>query len=205
MKIIIGKKIGMTQLFMEKGKVSPVTVLDVSNNIVSKIIKNKTGEVTHIEIAKDKKKKPLKVELGNYKNLGYVPKFRKVFKKGFFSEDLKEGDSIPVESFGKDEKIKITGVTKGKGFAGVVKRYGMKGGPRTHGQSDRERAIGAIGARMTPGRVFKGHRMPGHMGNVQKTLKNMRIIDVDQENKLIMVKGSVFGKKGSFLVIKSQK
>ncbi|MEP7103721.1 MAG: 50S ribosomal protein L3 [Candidatus Dojkabacteria bacterium] len=207
MKVLIGKKIGMTQIFTEKGLSIPATVIDVSNNVISKKLK-KGDQVSHIEIGKDKKKSGDKSEVGNYKALGYVPTFKSVFTVKSISsqnlESLEEGAEIDLSVFKEGEKIDISGTDKGKGFQGVVKRWGFHGLPRTHGASDRERAPGSLGTRTIPGRVFKGKKMGGHMGNRAKTIKNLKIAMIDVENKLIAVSGAIPGSKGSYLVLKTK-
>lgn len=205
MKVLIGKKIGMIQTFEENGVSIPVTVLDVSENYISKVLMN-SEIATQVEIAKDKAKKETKADKGNYKLLGFVPKFKKVVKfKKTPGIEHEIGKVENLGEFSKGDKVSVSGVTKGRGFAGVVKRYKMKGGPRTHGQSDRERAIGSIGMRTIPGRVWKGKRMAGHMGNESKTIKGLKVVDVDLEAKTILVSGSVPGSIGKYLLIKSMK
>jgi large subunit ribosomal protein L3 len=203
MKALLAKKIGMTQIFAENGASIPVTVLDVSNNYVSKLLKE--GEtVTHIELGKDTVKKPTKSEIGNYTKLNFVPRFKKVFKIGKEENLAEEGAELKADVFAKGDKVSISGVTKGKGFQGVVKRWGFAGGPKTHGASDRERAPGSLGTRTIPGRIFKGKKMGGHMGVDSKTLTTVKIALVDVENNLIAVQGSIPGAKNSYIVIKGK-
>lgn len=205
-KTILAKKIGMTRIYTEDGKAIAVTVLDVSNNVISKHVKSvKGGNVTHVEIGKDKKKNANKVELGNYKESQSVPRFKLVVKLAENEEPLALSSEVKPSVFEVGEKVDIITYTKGKGFQGVVKRWGFSGGPRTHGASDRERAPGSIGARMTPGRVIKGMKMGGHMGNVKSTIKGLKVVSVMEEDGLIAVSGSVQGFKGSYLVLRSAK
>ncbi len=205
-KTILAKKVGMTRIYNEDGKSVPVTVLDVSNNVISKHLKSsKEGKITHIELGKDSQKKSNKADLGNYKELKKVPRFKVVIKLAENEEPIAINTEVKASSFEVGEMVEAIAYTKGKGFQGVVKRWGFSGGPRTHGASDRERAPGSIGARMTPGRVIKGMKMGGHMGNVQSTIKGLKVVSVMDEDGLIAVSGSVQGAKGSFLIIRSAK
>ena len=193
MKAILGIKKGMTRIF-DGEKAVPVTVLDVSGCKVAKINEGK------VELALGEKKGNKAVQ-GQYKELGFVPRYTKVFE-GSLGEDIKVGSDIKAEIFEKGESITLNGISKGKGFAGVVKRYGFKGGPRTHGQSDRLRAPGSIGAGADPGRVFKGTRMGGRMGTDKITIKNKRIVDV--KDTYILVSGPVPGSNGDLVAIFSE-
>lgn len=193
----------MSQLFDETtGKVVPVTLVDVSDNVISTTL-NLKEQVTHIEIGKGSKKKTLKPELGKYKALGFVPKFKKVIKTSELNGTSEVGTKISADTFVVGDKVKVTSVSKGKGFAGVMKRWNFKGGKRTHGQSDRERAPGSIGNRTIPGRVFKGKKMSGHMGHEQVTIKNAVIQNVSSENSIISIKGAIPGPKGTLVVLKA--
>lgn len=206
MKVLLGRKIGMTQLYDTNGKVIPVTVLDVSENYISKLLKNKEGQLTHVEIGKDKQraKSNYKADAGNYKDLTFVPKFKKVFKGLNEAESKEVGNQLLADLFAVGDKVQVTSEVKGKGFTGVVKRWKFAGGPRTHGASDRERAPGSIGTRTIPGRVFKGKKMAGHHGAFTKTVKGLKIALVDVENSLIAVSGAVPGDNKSYVVIKSK-
>lgn len=200
MKTLIAKKIGMLQVFSEKGDAKPATVLDVSENYLARVIS--VDGKRFLEIGKDKVKKPVKSDLGNYKELNFVPRFT---SREESTEEIQAGSKIELTIVNAGDEVEITGTTKGKGFAGVVKRHGFKGGPRTHGQSDRERAPGSIGNRTIPGRVYKGKRMAGHMGTITKTVKGLKILMVNPENSTIVVEGSIPGSKNSYLVIKKSK
>ena len=200
MKILLGKKVGMSQVFTENGVAIPVTIVDVSNNVVSKILK--TGDkVTHVEIGKDKKKNTIKSDVGNYKDLTYVPVFKTVIKADG-TTDYVVGSVLNADTLVVGEEVQVTSTTKGKGFAGVVKRWGFHGGPRTHGASDRERAPGSIGSRTIPGRVFKGLKMAGHMGVRTKTILGLKVIKVMNEDGLVAIKGAIPGNNKSYLIIK---
>lgn len=201
MKALIGKKIGMTQIYKEDGTAVAVTVLDVADNVVSRYIKD--GEnVTHVEIGRGKEKKSNKADTGNYKALQFVPKVKQVFKTN--SDELGEvGKQLNATLFEEGEKVTVIGTTKGKGFQGVMKRWNFKGGKRTHGQSDRDRAPGSIGSGTTPGRVLKGKKMAGRMGREKETRKNIAVVAIMPEDNVIAVKGSLPGFNGSYVVIKS--
>lgn len=200
MKALIGKKIGMTQIFKEDGSAVGVTVLDVSENYVSKHLKSNDA-ITHIEIGKDKKKNPNKADIGNYKDLTFVPRFKRTIKT---SEALEIGTKLTAATFAEGDRVTIVSTSKGKGFQGVMKRWNFKGGKRTHGQSDRERAPGSIGSGTTPGRVIKGLKMAGRMGRDKKSLKNVEVIQVLNNDNLISVKGPIAGFNGSYVFISSK-
>ena len=203
-KAILGRKLGMTQIFTEEGKVVPVTVVESGNNVV---IQNKTVESDGYnavqlgfgEVKENKVNKPLK---GHFEKAGVSPvKFIREMRLADASE-YKVGDTIGVDIFSAGELVDVTGTSKGKGFAGAMKRHGFHGGPKSHGQSDRQRSPGSSGSGTTPGRVYKGKRRPGHMGDVQVTSSHIRIAMVDPERNLIAVQGSVPGAKGGTVVIK---
>lgn len=201
MKTIIGLKKNMSQIFKEDGNVVPVTFVDVADIVVAhKKTVEKDGYSSTV-IGLGKKKNPSKAEVGKFKELGYVPMYAVEVE---LDEELNIGDKVNVSMFEQIKKVNVTGITKGKGFQGVVKRWGFKGGPRTHGQSDRMRHPGSIGMRTTPGRVFKGKKMGGRMGGDTKTVKNLRVVEIDQEHGLIALKGAVPGNKDSLVIIESQ-
>lgn len=200
MNAILGKKIGMTQVYLENGTAIPVTVVDVSNNVVSKVL----NDSTHIEIGKDKRKNTSKADEGNYKTLNFVPRFKKVFKLLSGESAPEVGSEVKADIFSVGEKVQVSAPTKGKGFQGVVKRWGFSGGPRSHGASDRERAPGSLGTRTIPGRVFKGKKMGGHMGNRNKTISGLKIVKVMPEENLIAVQGAIPGPNKGYVIIKKQ-
>jgi large subunit ribosomal protein L3 len=191
MKALIGIKKGMTRIFKDD-KVVPVTIVDIEGCVLSHI------EPEGFELGLGEKKHPNKAIQGKYKAVGNVPIARRYFK-GTLSEELKPGDKIGSEIFSSGDKVTVVGVSKGKGFAGVVKRWGFAGGPRTHGQSDRERAPGSIGAGTDPGRVLKGKKMGGRMGQDRVTLKDREIIEI--KDNLILLLGPVPGSKGDVVGI----
>lgn len=191
MKAILGIKKGMTRVF-DGEKSTPITVIDVTGNKIANIVEDR------VEIGLGQKKKTTKALLGQYKELGFVPVHRKIFN-GLKTEDMKVGDEIKAEVFEKGDTVTVVGISKGKGFAGVVKRWGFRGGPRTHGQSDRLRAPGSIGAGTTPGRVLKGTKMGGRMGSDKVTIKNKRIVDI--KDTYILINGPVPGANGDLVTI----
>lgn len=201
MKAILGKKIGMTQVFKDNGEVISVTIFDVSENYVSKTAK--VGEKNQYELVKDNKRKGTKAETGKYKALNIVPRFKGTFT---IKEDVtvEAGQKLGADLFELGDHVSVTGVTKGKGFQGVVKRWRFAGMPRTHGSSDRERAPGSLGSRAIPGRVFKGKKMGGHMGNRTKTVLGLQVEYIDTVNNLLAIRGSVPGARGTYAIIKSR-
>lgn len=202
MKTLIGLKQNMSQVFMEDGNVVPVTYIDVTDIIVAhKKVLEKDGYNAFV-LGFGKKIKPTKAEVGKYKELGFVPEVS--VEVQFDGIELKIGDKVTPSMLEGCKKVDVTGTTKGKGFQGVVKRWGFKGGKRTHGQSDRQRHPGSIGMRTTPGRVFKGHKMGGHMGDDTQTIRNLKVILLNDESNLIAVKGAIPGNKGSLVIIKSK-
>jgi large subunit ribosomal protein L3 len=202
MKGLIGKKVGMTQLFDDSGKAVPVTVIEAGPCYVTQVRTLDQNGYKAVQLGYEETK-PQRLsggELGHLKKHDLPPlKFLREFRT---DEELEEGQTLTVEVFEEGERVDIVGKSKGRGFAGVVKRYGFSGGPKTHGQSDRHRAPGSIGAGSTPGRVFKGKRMPGRMGNDTVTSQNLLISRIDPENNLIAVRGSVPGPKNGLVVIK---
>lgn len=201
MKKLIAIKTEMTQVYAEDGNVTPVTVLDVAGNTyVAKFLDENNNP--HVEIGKGNLKNPNKSQAGKYAKSGIIPRFtedEKVTKEEFDSVEV--GQNIDLNQFLEVKKVKVTGVSKGKGFQGVVKRWGFAGGPKTHGQSDKWRSPGSIGSGTTPGRVYKGKKMAGRMGGDTKSVLNLKLHSIDVENNLILVKGSVPGSKGAKLVI----
>lgn len=198
--VILGTKQEMTQLFDdEKKEVLPCTIIKAADCVLAGVKTEEKDGYTALVLGLGRKTKPTQPEKGKFKELGYVPRYLKEIRVNSL-DGFKIGQTILPDSIKAGEKIKITGISKGKGFQGVVKRWGFAGGPKTHGQSDRWRAPGSIAAGTTPGRVWKGKKMPGRMGN-QKVSLNSEIIKVDLENKLIVIKGAVPGGRHSILLI----
>jgi len=204
MKGIIGRKIGMTQIFDEKGEVVPVTVIRAGPCYVTQKKTLEKDGYTAIQLGfeETKPKRLTRPELVRLQK-NNLPPLRHLRELRVSNVDEYEvGQKITVSVFQVGELVDVTGTSKGRGFAGVVKRYGFGGGPKTHGQSDRHRAPGSIGAGTTPGRVLKGKRMPGHMGNKRVTVQNLRVMLVDPERNLIAVKGAVPGPRNGLVIIK---
>ena len=201
---ILGKKLGMTQLFIED-KCFPVTVIEVGPCTVLQI-KNKEKDgynALQLGYAEKKKKRASRAEQG------HAEKHAKSTPKKFIKEiewdgkeEVKTGDEVTVNIFEKIRYVDVTGTTKGRGFQGGVKRHGFAGGPKSHGQSDRLRAPGSIGCSATPSRVYKGVKMSGQMGNAKRTSRNLQVIDIDEKKGLISVKGSIPGPNGGFVIVK---
>ena len=203
-KGIIGKKIGMTQIFDEKGNVIPVTVIETAGNVVAQVKTVETDGYNAIQLGYGE----IKDKHINKPRAGHFAKAKLTNKKHlreFRLEDVnsvKVGDVIKVDSFVEGDIVDIQGTTKGKGFQGVIKRHGQHRGPMQHG-SMYHRRPGSMGSTSTPGRVFKGKKLPGHMGVETVTIQNLRIVKVDLDKNVILVKGSVPGNKGSILKIKA--
>jgi large subunit ribosomal protein L3 len=202
MKGLIGKKVGMTQLFDDSGKAIPVTVIEAGPCYVTQIrtVDQDGYKAVQLGFEETKTQRLSGGELGHLKK-NELPALR--FLREFrTNEELEEGQTLTVEVFEEGERVDVVGRSKGRGFAGVVKRWGFSGGPKTHGQSDRQRAPGSIGAGSTPGRVFKGKKMPGRMGNDTVTSQNLLVSRIDPENNIIAVRGSVPGPKNGLVIIK---
>jgi len=198
---LIGKKIGMTSIFDESGKNIPCTVIEAGPCVVTQVRTIEVDGYEALQLGFDDKKSANKAEEGHAKKAGTVAK-RKVVELQGFEEEYKLGDSITVEHFIEGEFVDIAGISKGKGFQGVVKRHGFGGvGQATHGQHNRLRAPGSIGASSYPSRVFKGMRMAGRMGGEQVKVENLRVLKVVPEKNLIVVKGCVPGHKNAYVII----
>ena len=203
-KALIGKKLGMTQIFDENGVVIPVTVIEAGPCVVAQVktIENDGYEAVQLgfgEVKENKVNKPVK---GHFAKANVpVKKHLREFRLDSI-EGIKVGDELKADIFAAGEKIDVQGTSKGKGFQGVIKRHGQHRGPMGHG-SMYHRRPGSMGATSTPGRVFKGKKLPGHMGRVTVTIQNLDVVRVDMDKNVILVKGSVPGAKGSILKIKS--
>jgi large subunit ribosomal protein L3 len=196
---IIGKKLGMTQVFTESGKCLAVTAIEAGP---CKIIQVKTAEAdgyTAAQLGFGQAKRLNAAEKGHLKEQGQFKFLREFRVDGI--EGLKTGDVIDVSLFKAGDTVDVTGISKGKGFAGVVKRHHFKGGPKTHGQSDRQRAPGAIGATSTPGHVWKGLKMGGHLGDEKVTAQNIAVYSTDTEKSILLIEGSIPGGKNSLVII----
>lgn len=202
---LIGKKIGMTSVFNAEGKNIPCTVIEAGPCVVTQVKTVEKDGYSAVQIAYDDKaeKNANKCLLGHFKKAGVTPKRRLVEFKSFEGE-LNLGDVITVDVFEENDWVDVTGISKGKGFQGVVKRHGFGGvGGQTHGQHNRQRKPGSLGASSYPSRVFKGKRLPGQTGGEQVKVLNLRILKKLPENNLLLVKGSIPGAKGSYLIIEN--
>jgi large subunit ribosomal protein L3 len=202
LKGLIGKKVGMTQIFDEAGAAVPVTLIEAGPCYVTQVRTSETDGYSAVQLGFEevKPKRLSGGQLGHLKR-NNLPPLR--FLREFRAKDaeLKEGESLTVALFAVGDTVDVIGTSKGKGFQGGVKRYHFHGGPKTHGQSDRNRAPGSRGSGTTPGRVWKGARGPGHMGNERVTSQNLRVVLVDTERNLLGVRGAVPGAKGGLVVI----
>ncbi|MBO5478593.1 MAG: 50S ribosomal protein L3 [Clostridia bacterium] len=203
MKAIIGKKIGMTQIFDEKGTVIPVTAIQAGPCVVSQVKTNETDGYTAVQLGfgEVKEKHMNKPAKGHFAKAGIQNK-KHLREFRVDSVDVKVGDEVKADVFVAGEKIDVQGTTKGKGFQGVIKRHGQSRGPMGHG-SMYHRRPGSMGPTSTPGRVFKGKKLPGHMGVQTVTIQNLDVVRVDLDKNVILVKGSVPGAKGSLLKIRA--
>ena len=203
MKGILGKKVGMTQVFTKEGKLIPVTVIEVEPNVVTQIKTVEKDGYDAIQLATDsiKEKSSNKPEIGHAKKANTSPKRFLKEIRGVNVNDYTLGQTIGVDVFEAGEIVDVTGTSKGKGFQGVIKRYNQTRGPMGHG-SQYHRGVGSLGT-LLPMHVLKGKKMPGQMGNVQRTVQNLEIVSVDTENSVILVKGNVPGAKKSYVVIRT--
>jgi len=203
-KAIIGKKIGMTQIFDEKGKVIPVTVIEAGPCTIAQIKTVETDGYNAVQLGYGnvKESKVNKPEAGHFKKANLTAKKHLREFKLDSLEGLKVGDELKADVFAAGDKVDVQGTTKGKGFQGVIKRHGQSRGPMGHG-SMYHRRPGSMGPTSTPGRVFKGKKLPGHMGVETVTIQNLDVVKVDMDKNVILVKGSVPGVKGAILKIKS--
>ena len=202
MKGILGRKVGMTEVFTTSGKLIPVTVIEVEPNVVTQIkTKEKDGyEAIQLGAFDKKEKVSNKPEIGHLKKANTSPKRFLKEIRGVDTSSYTLGQVIEADVFEKGDTVDVTGTSKGKGFQGVIKRWNQSRGPETHG-STYHRRVGSLGT-MRPMRVLKGKKLPGHMGNEQITIQNLMIVDVDTKNKYILVSGNVPGPKKSFVFIK---
>jgi large subunit ribosomal protein L3 len=203
LKGLIGKKIGMTQIFDDSGVAIPVTVIEAGPCYVTQVrMPEKDGyNAVQLGFREVKTKRLTGGQLGHLKR-NELPPLRILREFRVKNPELNEGDQVTVSVFAVGEKVDVIGKSKGKGFAGAMKRYHFHGGPKTHGQSDRQRSPGSRGSGTTPGRVYKGARGPGHMGNDRVTAQGLKVVLVDAERNLIGVRGSVPGAKGGLVLIK---
>jgi large subunit ribosomal protein L3 len=202
-KGILGKKIGMTQIFDETGLAIPVTLVEAGPCYVTQVRTPEKDGYSAVQLGFDevKPKRLTGGEKGHLKKNNLAP-LR--FLREFRSKDpqVNEGDEVKVSQFAMGDMVDVIGTSKGRGFQGGVKRYHFAGGPKTHGQSDRHRAPGSRGSGTTPGRVYKGSRGPGHMGDDRVTVQNLKVVFVDEERNLLGVRGAIPGPRGGLVMIK---
>ena len=202
-KGLIGRKIGMTQVFDDDGAALPVTLIEAGPCYVTQVKSVESDGYASVQLGFSEVK-PTRLTQGQLGHLkrNDLPPLKVLREFQSTTPEISEGDVLKADVFEKDERVDVVGTSKGRGFAGVVKRWGFSGGPKTHGQSDRLRAPGSLGSGTTPGRVWKGKKGPGRMGNARVTSSNVRVVLVDPERNLIAVDGSVPGPKGGMVVIK---
>jgi large subunit ribosomal protein L3 len=199
---LLGRKLGMTRLFDDKGVATATTIIEAGPCWVTQLETNDRAGWRSVQIgfSETRPKRLTRGELGHLKGLPPLRELREVPADDV--SDLKVGDKIDASIFNEGDLVDVTATSKGKGFAGVVKRHGFRGGPKSHGQSDRWRAPGSLGSGTTPGRVFKGMRMAGHMGNERVTVKNLQVLRVDATQNVVAVKGAVPGPRGGLVLLK---
>lgn len=200
---IIGKKIGMTQLFQDSGETVAVTAIQAGPSVVTQVKSRDTDGYSAVQVGfveervkQSRLSSPEQGHLKGIENVRYLREFR--------TDDVnsvKRGDTVDVSFLKQGDLVNVIGLSKGRGFAGVIKRHHFHGGPKTHGQTDRHRSPGSIGATTSPGRVLKGKRMAGHMGNRRVTARSLEVIQADTERNLLLVKGAVPGANGGLLLI----
>jgi len=206
MKGIIGIKVGMTQIFDETGAVIPVTVIEAGPCYVTQVKTADADGYNAVQLG-FRSVEQRKLSLPERGHLRRVDKNLSVLRE-FRTSDPGEysvGDVIQADIFGKGQRVDVVGTTKGRGFAGVIKRYNFHSQPHSHGMTDRIRATGSIGACTWPGRVWKGKKMPGHMGNARKTVQNLLVVEADPERNLLLVRGGVPGPNGALVLIQENR
>ena len=198
---IIGKKLGMTQIFEEDGTLEAVTAIEAGLCYVTQIKTEAKDGYNAVQLGFSETKRLNSPEKGHLKGTGHQLRYLREFRIDD-PASIEIGQKVDVGIFKAGDRIDITGISKGKGFAGVVKRYHFAGGPKTHGQSDRHRAPGSVGGTTFPARVYKGTRMAGHMGNRRVTQRNLKVVQADPDRNLLLVKGTIPGAKNGLLIIR---
>ncbi|HZP56927.1 MAG TPA: 50S ribosomal protein L3 [Dehalococcoidia bacterium] len=188
---LLGRKLGMTQIFDKDGQIHDVTVVEAGPVVVTQVKSPEKDGYAAVQVGYGDKKNLSKPMRGHLKKLGNFRLLREFRVRG--EGEYSVGDSVGIDLFAEGDLVDVIGVSRGRGFAGGVRRWGFRGGPKTHGQSDRHRAPGSIGSGTTPGRVYKGQHMAGHMGAHQVTSKNLRVIAKDEARNLLMIEGAVPG------------
>jgi large subunit ribosomal protein L3 len=201
---ILGRKRGMTTVFTPEGTAVPVTVVEAGPCFVTQVRTPEREGYSAVQLGFEETRRLTQPERGHLKGLPML-RYLREFRLGEAAETPTVGQKIDVSIFAPGERVDVIGTSKGKGFAGVVKRHHFAGGPKTHGQSDRHRAPGSIGATTTPGRVLKGTRMAGHMGSERVTTKNLRVVRAEPERNLLLVEGAVPGPRSGLVMIRKVK
>lgn len=204
-KALLGRKLGMTQAWDNDGKVVPLTVVQVGTNVVTQVRTEETdgyaaAQIGFGEIDPRRITKPL---AGHFEKAGVAPRRHLVEVRTSDADSFEVGQELTADVFEAGDKVDVSGNTKGKGFAGVMKRHGFAGGQASHGAHKVHRKPGSIGGAATPGRVFKGQRMAGRMGNVRRTIQNQTVFAVDQEKGLLLIRGAIPGPKNSVVLVRS--
>jgi large subunit ribosomal protein L3 len=200
-KALLGKKVGMTRILNDTGEAVPVTIIELGPCYVTQVKTEANDGYTAIQIGFDQVKRLNSPERGHLRGLPMLRHLREVTTDD--ADAYQVGQKLDVTLFNEGDIVDVVGTSKGKGFAGGVKRHHFAGGPATHGQSDRERAVGSIGSTSTPGRVWKGMRGPGHMGSERVTMMNLEVVKVDPERNLIAIKGAVPGPVGGLVTVRN--
>lgn len=202
---LIGRKLGMTQVFDDQGLARPVTVIEAGPCVVTQIRKQDKDGYEAVQLGYGISKRLNKPQQGHVRASGHQVRTLREFKADDYS-GIEVGQVFRADTFAAGDVVDVVGTSKGRGFQGGMKRHGFSGGPKTHGQSDRARAPGSIGSSATPGRVFKGLKMAGHMGHERVTVQNLKVLRVDPERNLLLVEGSVPGpNKGTLLISRAVK
>ena len=204
-KAIIGKKVGMTQIFDETGKVIPVTVIEAGPcTVVQKKTVEKDGyaavQLGFSDLGEKKLNKPMK---GHFEKAGVTPRRHLVEVRTEDAAEYEPGQELSIDAFAEGSEVDVTGTTKGKGFAGTIKRWGFKSYRRTHGSHKNERRPGSVGACATPSRILKGKRMAGRMGHVTATVQSLTVMSADAENNVLAIKGAIPGPKGGIVLVRT--
>ncbi|CAL4323521.1 50S ribosomal protein L3 [Buchnera aphidicola] len=198
----VGKKVGMTRIFFDAGNSVPVSVIKIEQHRITKIIRHINFNSLQVTVGFKKKKFLKKTEKGYFSKLNILPG-RGLWEFKYSGKlKYKIGDVLNIKLFDTVKKVDVTGISKGKGFAGTIKRWNFSSQDATHGNSLSHRAPGSIGQNQTPGRVFKGKKMAGHMGNEKVTIQSLKLIKIDYENNVFLIKGSIPGHKGNDVIIK---
>ena len=203
---LLGKKLGQTQVYDASGNIVPVTVVAVGPNRVvqCKTVETDGYNAVQLGLVEQKESRVPKAELGHFKKHSSAP-VKRVGEFRVFSRKVKPGVTVGADIFAVGDFVDAIGMTKGRGFEGVVKRYNFRGGDSTHGAKGWHRRTGAIGQRLFPGTVMRGMKMPGHMGQVRRTVQNLEVIQVRTEDNLLLIKGAIPGAKGDYVVIRQAK